>query len=107
MNRTDALFYHGQTFFQEYLSAERGLSSNTSLSYRDTLKLFLNGVAQTTGRSPAHVTLSDLTVERVLEFLNRSESERKNSVATRNQRLAALKSFFAYMVAQDLTQADQ
>ena len=29
-----------QSFFQEYLLAHRGLSQNTVVSYRDTLKLF-------------------------------------------------------------------
>lgn len=107
MSRTHDLFYHIQTFFQEYLASERGLSTNTILSYRDTLKLFLNFVADTKGRSPSHLSLSDLHVERILEFLKSIEFQRKNSVATRNQRLVALKTFFGYMVSHDLTRAGQ
>lgn len=107
MNQTHPLLYHVQNYFQDYLCSERGLSINTVLSYRDTLKLFLNFVAQATGRSPIRLTFSDLNVERVLEFLKSIEFERENSVATRNQRLAALKSFFAYMAWHDLTHAGQ
>ncbi len=107
MNQTGDLFGHVQAFFQEYLVCERGLSHNTILSYRDTLKLFFHFVAAAKKRNPCELTLEDLTVENVLEFLKGIESGRKNSVVTRNQRLAALKTFFAYMVPRDLSRAGQ
>ncbi|EHM1731978.1 hypothetical protein NAK51_001235 [Salmonella enterica] len=37
----------------------------------------------------------------VTEFLNWLESHRQNSVPTRNQRLAAIGSFYAWMQAQE------
>ncbi len=43
-----ARFVHG--FFQDYLAAQRGLSPNTILSYRDSLKLFLRFVSEQTGK---------------------------------------------------------
>lgn len=107
MNGTNDLFHHVQTFFQEHLVSERGLSPNTILSYRDTLKLFLNFMAATKKRNPSGLTLEDLTVENVLEFLKGIEVQRKSSVATRNQRLAALKTFFAYMIPRDIGRAGQ
>ncbi|HLG19366.1 MAG TPA: tyrosine-type recombinase/integrase [Bdellovibrionota bacterium] len=107
MNGPNDLFSHVQTFFQEYLGSERGLSSNTILSYRDTLKLFFHFVATTKGRNPSDLTLNDLTVQNVLRFLQGIESRRKNSVVTRNQRLAALKTFFAYMIPHDLGRSGQ
>lgn len=107
MSSPHQLFEHVQSFFQQYLAAERGLSPNTILSYRDTLKLFLNFVAERKGRNPSRLSLADLDVERVLEFLNSIESQRKNSVATRNQRLVALKTFFAHLVSRDLGRAGQ
>ena len=46
------------------------------------------------------LTLHDLTSERVLAFLKHLEQERGNSVHTRNQRRAALNTFFAYLAVR-------
>ena len=46
------------------------------------------------------MTLDDLTCERVIAFLRHLEEERGNHIRTRNQRLAALHSFFEYIAAR-------
>lgn len=43
------------------------------------------------------LALTDLTSERVLEFLHSIETERHNQIRTRNQRLAALRTFYRFL----------
>ncbi|MBI3658552.1 MAG: site-specific integrase [Acidobacteria bacterium] len=107
MKQSNPLLQHVQAFFQEYLSAHRGLSANTTLAYRDALKLFLLFVVQHTGKSTVKLTLDDLNSDLVLEFLKDLETRRGNSTLTRNLRLAALRTFFTYLSSQDPLRAGQ
>jgi len=66
-------------------------------SYRDTLKLFLAHTASSCRRPITRLALPDLSSDRVLEFLGMIESVRGNQVRTRNQRLAALRTFYRYL----------
>lgn len=84
-------------FFEDHLQCQKGVQLTTLRSYRDTLRLFLLFVATDARCRLTRLRLPDLTCNRVLQFLNHLENERGNSVATRNQRLAALRSFFAYL----------
>lgn len=103
MNSNDnrLLMRHVQSFFQDYLTVHRGLSQNTVLSYRDALKLFLEFVATHTKRSSARLAFKDLDAKTVLLFLAQIEQTRNNSAITRNLRLAALRTFFTYLISQD------
>lgn len=85
-----------QDFFQKQLVAERNLSSNTVLSYRDTVRLLLRSVSRSVRRSPDRLSLGDFDAARVRAFLDELECERHCSPRTRNQRLAAIKTFFRY-----------
>ena len=105
--KKNPLLKYVQNFFQLYLPNERGLSTNTVKSYRDTLKLFFEYAAQSEKRKVEQLSLDDLTVESVLKFLDSLEKKRANSIRTRNQRLAVLKTFFSYLVTQDLTRSNQ
>lgn len=86
-----------QTFFQERLAHQRRSSPNTIKSYRDTWKLFLQFLSRSTGRPPVHLHLDDLAAEAVLGFLDHLEVTRRCCARTRNQRLAAIRSFFHYV----------
>ena len=83
-------------FFRIYLPGECGFSVNTIASYRDTFKQFFIYCQETLGIPPEKLQMSDLTKDAVSGFLLKLEDEGK-SVATRNQRLAAIKSFFEYV----------
>jgi len=107
MKKTISLLQHVQDFFQNYLSIHRGLSPNTILAYRDALKLFLEFVSIRKKRSATRLVMEDLCADTVLAFLKEVESTRKNSAVTRNLRLAALKTFFSYMVTQDTLRVGQ
>lgn len=61
------------------------------------MKLFVLFVAEKAGHKVSRLTLDDLTCARVLGFLQSLETDRKNQVRTRNQRLAALRGFFDYL----------
>jgi site-specific recombinase XerD len=104
---TDMLLRYVQNFFQDYLVTQRGLSANTVLAYRDTLKLCLASISRIRGKSAADLSLDDLTGKAILAFLEDIETGRENSPRTRNQRLAALRTFFRYLVAQDPSRAAQ
>ncbi len=49
--------HYVQKFFQDYLKAHRGLSSNTVLAYRDAIKLFLAFLSKHT-QKPHHKTIA-------------------------------------------------
>jgi len=84
-------------FFEDHLKVQRGLRPGSVRSYRDALKLFLTYVATSCRRPITRLTLTDLTFERTLEFLGTIESVRGNQVRTRNQRLAALRTFYRFL----------
>lgn len=107
MREAQTLLSFVQAFFQDYLAGQRGLSPNTILAYRDALKLFLAFLATGSGKSAARLRLEDLKAERVLAFLEEVEQKRKNCTATRNLRLAALRTFFQYMIAEDTIRSGQ
>jgi len=86
-------------FFADHLTTQKGLRPASVRSYRDTLKLFLLFVARQHGRAVSRLSLEALDSDRVLEFLAMLEIERHNSVRSRNQRLAALRTFFRFVAA--------
>lgn len=88
---------HVQAFFAERLPTERGASAHTSASYSDSFRLLLDFASKRRGRSPSALGLEDIDATLVLAFLNHLERERGNSSATRNVRLAAIKSFMHFL----------
>jgi len=77
-------------FLLEHLLTERNLARNTQRSYRDTLVLLIPFLVAQTHKDADQLTIDDVSAERVRQFLRHLEAERQCSVATRNQRLAAL-----------------
>jgi integrase/recombinase XerD len=83
-------------FLTDHLAGERDLSPQTISSYRDAIKLLLTWFRDAQATPPEKLRLSDLDRTRVLAFLDWLQTERGNSAATRNQRLAVIKSFARY-----------
>jgi len=79
-------------FFDQYLPRIKGSSEHTVKAYRDTFTLFLPFAANYHQIKVDSLCLGHLSYELILQFLNYLESQRNNSVRTRNQRLVALKS---------------
>lgn len=89
-----------QRFFEEYLPGLRGMSTHTIRSYRDALILLLHFLARHTRRRIETLGLADLTSDRIEKFLLTLETERHNSITTRNTRLAALHTFARFLASQ-------
>lgn len=94
--KTKTFQYYVSRFFTTYLSGERGLSSNTIISYRDTFRQLLTYYAETLKIQAEKIQLSDLTADNVKGFLDHVEKQ-GCSASTRNQRLASIKSFIRYV----------
>jgi integrase/recombinase XerD len=85
------------SFFHEYLTQQRQVSPNTIASYRDTFCLLLKYCDQRLKRSPSELELEDLDAALIGAFLHHLEQDRGVCARTRNQRLAAIRSFFRYV----------
>lgn len=85
-----------QAFFTDRLTQQRQASPRTIAVYRDTLRLLLGFVHRRTGKTPSRLDWDDLDVTVITAFLHHLETERHNSSRTRNLRLTAIRSLFAY-----------
>jgi site-specific recombinase XerD len=70
------------------------------------MKLLLRYAAEKTGRPVVKLDVGDITSDLVVNFLAYLESERGNQIASRNNRLAALRTFFAYVAFEEPTLAE-
>jgi integrase/recombinase XerD len=87
-------------FLTDHLAGELDLSPQTISSYRDAIKLLLTWFRDVQGTPPEKLRLADLDRASVLAFLDWLQTERGNSAATRNQRLAVIKSFARYTAVE-------
>ena len=94
-----AVFLH--RFLTAHLAGLRGCSPNTIASYRDTFKLLIAFFRDGRSIPPDKLTLDLIDAATISGFLNWLEAERHNSISTRNQRLAAISSFFRWLQSQD------
>jgi site-specific recombinase XerD len=94
-----------QAFFTVALP-QRGMSPLTVLSYRDATKLLLRFIANRKRQPVVRLEIADVDVTAVREFLDHLEKERGNEVATRNNRLAAIRSLFSFVAAEEPSLAD-
>ena len=95
-----------QAFFTDRLIAQRRASPHTVAAYRDTFRLLLGFIQQRTGKAPSSLDLEDLDAGVVSGFLDHLERERRNGIATRNVRLAAIHSLFRFAALQHPEHAD-
>lgn len=84
-------------YFSTYLPLTCGVSPNTCNSYRDAFKLLLLYFQEEKGVPANSIELRMLNRNLVSDFLDWLEAQRKVSVTTRNQRLAAMKAFAHYV----------
>lgn len=89
--------YLVSTFFTSHLGNELGLSRNTIASYSDCMKLLINYACKRLNREPESIDIHDISPELVFDFLDFVEKDRNNGPASRNQRLAAIKTFFHFL----------
>lgn len=92
-----------QAFFVEHLTQQRTLSPQTVAAYRDAFMLFPGFAEVRLGRSPAQLTLVDITPDLIMAFLDHLERARHNSVRSRNAHPAALRSFQKFAAHRDVS----
>jgi integrase/recombinase XerD len=90
-------------FLTAHLAGLRGCSPNTVASYRDTFKLFIAYFRDDRSIPPEKLTLDRIDATTITGFLKWLEASRHNSTSTRNQRLAAISSFYRWLQSQDPT----
>lgn len=76
-------------FLLDHLIEERNLSRNTQRSYRDTIALLMPYVAAEQNKPVDRFDVFDLSADVLRSFLDHLEQNRRCSIRTRNQRLAA------------------
>lgn len=84
-------------FLLEYLLRERNMSPNTQHSYRDALRMFLPFIALRARKELDRLQVEDMSADAVRAFLKHIEEQRKVSIQTRNQRLAAIHSLARFI----------
>lgn len=89
--------YHLSNYLARYLPAMAGLSPNTIYSYRDMFTLLIIFFESVPGISSQKLVLKDFNQKNIEIFLGWLETERKNSVSTRNVRLAAIHAYAGYV----------
>lgn len=90
-----------EAFFSDRLQRQRNASPNTIAAYRDTFRLLLVFAQERLRKPPTALLLAELDAALVVAFLQHLEKQRRNSVRTRNARLAAIHSFFRFVALQE------
>jgi integrase/recombinase XerD len=95
-----------QTYFTDRLLAQRRSSPNTIAAYRHTFQLLLRFATEKTGTPPSTLDIAQLDAPLIAAFLDHLQRDRHNTTATRNNRLAAIHSLFAYLALHHPEHAD-
>jgi integrase/recombinase XerD len=86
-----------QAYFTDRLIGQRAASPNTIAAYKLTFRLLLAFACERTGTAPSALDIAELDAPLIAGFLDHLEADRHNSPSTRNNRLAAIHSLFAYL----------
>lgn len=93
--------YHLTTYLTVYLPSVKNFSMNTIRSYRDTFKLLIRYCEEELRLPVGKLQIKTLSPQTISGFIDWLKEKRGNSVATANQRLAALHAFFKYLQNRD------
>jgi len=85
-------------YFQKYMPGQRGLSSNTIKSYRDTFVIFFRFLDEKEHIKPEKMKFELMNRSMIESFMEWLEFKNNSSVSTRNQRLAAIHAFMKYVM---------
>ena len=94
--------YYLSKYLKEYLILERNMSKNTIRSYKKTFELLIDYLVNKKEYKIIQINFETVTRNIVTEFLNYLEEEKKNTIRTRNQRLACIKSFYEYCTLEEI-----
>jgi site-specific recombinase XerD len=94
------------SFFHTYLRDQVGCSPNTIQSYCECIRLLVQFCSREQRITADELDMETINDGLVLAFLDSLEQQRGNSPRTRNQRLAAIRSFYRYLALQEPTLMD-
>jgi site-specific recombinase XerD len=80
---------------------QRKASPETVASYRDTFRLLVLFAQERLKKESAKLEIDDLDAPFIGAFLNHLENTRGNTAQTRNVRLAAIRSFYRYVLLEE------
>jgi integrase/recombinase XerD len=89
------------SFFSSYLANQKGDSPETIASYSDCIRLLINYSCERLNLKIDKLAIDMISDQIILDFLDYLEQERNNTPTTRNQRLAAIKTFFRFAASQE------
>jgi len=96
-SNADSFAYYLNKYLSVFLPGERGLATNSILSYRDSFALLLEFLKSEKRLRPEGLHMSFLTRELVVEFAVWLEESRKCSISTRNQRIGVIRAFCKWL----------
>lgn len=84
-------------FFAKYLGNQINASENTIKNYKVTFVELIQYIKTKKNIVPNKIKIETLDQKTILDFLDWLEHDKKVSISTRNNRLAAIRSFFKYV----------
>lgn len=88
-------------YFNNYLQIQKNYSQHTIRSYKLIFKQLIKFLVKEKNVTIKKLSLNDFTRTNVIDFLN--DVEKNNTINTRNQRLACIKSFCNYIIYEDIS----
>ena len=88
------------SFLRDYMPRQRGYSPHSCEAYALSFKLLFMFAAKRLHTKPTQLSIEQLDAPTILDFLAHIERDRGNGAATRNLRLAAIKTFMRYVEYQ-------
>jgi site-specific recombinase XerD len=99
----DGFYRHLREWFTAFLPRQRGAAENTITSCRQAWNMLLGYVAEHHHVAVEKVTFTMIDRATVTGFLDHMRATKSWTPSTRNQRLACIRSFFAYAAAAEPT----
>ena len=90
-----------ERYFKEWMVGQGKRSQRTVDSYRDAWRLFLSFLVRQRGIRVTEITIDMITAETVIDFLEHLTEERGCCAASRNLRLAAIRSFAKFVILKE------
>lgn len=91
-----------KSYIEDYLPKLKMSSDHTILSYSKAIELFLDYLNGEKNITYSKITLSDFSVEKIVDYLDYLSNIKGNDARTVNLRLAGIKSFAHYLCRSEL-----
>lgn len=97
------LSHYLNMYLNEYLAIQRNVSKHTLIAYKYTFNSFLLFCVNIKNISINNISLDTFNKDIVSEFLEYLETEKHNSIATRNNKLKNIRAFLKYVYPYEST----